>query len=107
MLVPVSDEFGKVWALQMIDEHGSKSFLKGGRFKGCVWRPDDVPAHSDAVTPVGLAEGVATTTALLRLCDLYGVEMPICNAVDAVVNRGEDPDQVLLDLFMRSLKKEF
>ena len=41
------------------------------------------------------------------LCDLYGVEMPICNAVDAVVNRGEDPDQVLLDLFMRSLKKEF
>ena len=54
-----------------------------------------------------LAEGVATTTALLRLCDLYGVEMPICNAVDAVVNRGEDPDQVLLDLFMRSLKKEF
>ena len=29
------------------------------------------------------------------------------NAVDAVVNRGEDPDQVLLDLFMRSLKKEF
>ena len=41
------------------------------------------------------------------VCDLYGVEMPICNAVDAVVNRGEDPDQVLLDLFMRSLKKEF
>ena len=54
-----------------------------------------------------LAEGVATSTALLRLCDLYGVEMPICRAVNAVVNCGEDPDQVLLDLFMRSLKKEF
>ena len=70
MLVPVSDEFGKVWALQMIDEHGSKSFLKGGRFKGCVWRPDDVPAHSDAVTPVGLAEGVATAISVRAL---YGV----------------------------------
>lgn len=70
LLVPVSDEFGKVWALQMIDEHGSKSFLKGGRFKGCVWRPDDVPAHSDAVTPVGLAEGVATAISVRAL---YGV----------------------------------
>ena len=54
-----------------------------------------------------LAEGVATTAALLRLCELYGVEMPICRAVDAVVNHGEDPDQVLTDLFLRSLKKEF
>lgn len=54
-----------------------------------------------------LAEGVATTTALLRLCDLYGVEMPICRAVDAVINHEKDPAQVLTDLFMRSLKKEF
>ena len=52
-----------------------------------------------------LAEGVATTTALLRLCDLYGVEMPICRAVNAVVNCGEDPDQVLLDLFGAQLKE--
>lgn len=70
LLVPVSDEFGKVWALQMIDERGSKSFLKGGRFKGCVWRPDDVPARSDAAAPIGLAEGMATAVSVRSL---YGV----------------------------------
>ena len=54
-----------------------------------------------------LAEGVATTTALLRLSELYGVEMPICRAVDAVVNQKAEPNRVLTDLFLRSLKKEF
>lgn len=54
-----------------------------------------------------LAEGVATTTALLLLSELYGVEMPICRAVDAVVNQKAEPNQVLTDLFLRSLKKEF
>lgn len=54
-----------------------------------------------------LAEGVATTTALLRLGEQYGVELPICQAVDAVINHGQPAEQVLSDLFLRSLKKEF
>lgn len=54
-----------------------------------------------------LAEGVATTTALLKMGDDCGVELPICRAVDAVLNHGKEPSKVLGDLFLRSLKMEF
>ena len=54
-----------------------------------------------------LAEGVATTTALLKLGEQYGVELPICKAVDEVINGGREPNRVLSDLFLRSLKMEF
>ncbi len=54
-----------------------------------------------------LAEGVATTTALLNLGKKYDVELPICKAVDEVINDGKDPNRVLNDLFLRSLKMEF
>lgn len=54
-----------------------------------------------------LAEGVATTTALLRLGREYEVELPICQAVNAVVHEKKEPNDVLSDLFLRSLKREF
>lgn len=54
-----------------------------------------------------LAEGVATTTALLRLGEQYDTELPICKAVDMVINGGREPNRVLSDLFLRSLKIEF
>ena len=54
-----------------------------------------------------LAEGVATTTALLKLGEEYGVELPISHAVDDVVNGGKDPGCVISDLFLRSIKMEF
>ncbi len=54
-----------------------------------------------------LAEGVSTTRALVKLGDLHQVDLPICKAVNAIVNEGEDPQQVLSGLFLRSLKEEF
>ncbi len=54
-----------------------------------------------------LAEGVATTGALLKLGEKYGVDLPISKAVDSVVRGGRDPNQVLSDLFLRSIKMEF
>ena len=54
-----------------------------------------------------LAEGVATTSAMLLLGKRYGVELPICCAVDKVINGGMDPNEVLSDLFLRSVKMEF
>lgn len=54
-----------------------------------------------------LAEGVATTTALLRLGEQYHVDLPISHAVNAVINEGKDPNKVLSDLFLRSIKMEF
>ena len=54
-----------------------------------------------------LAEGAATVTALLRLGEEYHVELPICQAVDSVIHHGAEPNKVLSDLFLRSLKMEF
>lgn len=54
-----------------------------------------------------LAEGVATTAALLVLGKQYHVELPITDAVNAVVNEKKNPEQVLSALFLRSLKMEF
>lgn len=54
-----------------------------------------------------LAEGAATTSALLLLGKRYHTELPICTAVNAVIHLGEDPNRVLSDLFLRSLKAEF
>ena len=54
-----------------------------------------------------LAEGVATTTALVRLGEQYRVDLPISKAVDSVIHGGKDPNRVLSDLFLRSIKMEF
>lgn len=54
-----------------------------------------------------LAEGVATTTALLEMSRGCGVELPICTAVDQILNHRKEPDRMLADLFLRSLKMEF
>lgn len=54
-----------------------------------------------------LAEGIATTGALLKLGEMYGVDLPISKAVDAVVREGREPNRVLSDLFLRSIKMEF
>lgn len=54
-----------------------------------------------------LAEGYYTAKALRTLAGRYGVDMPICRAVYAVLYEGADPDAQLGGLFMRSLKPEF
>lgn len=54
-----------------------------------------------------LAEGVATTRAMLMLAEQYRVELPISDAVNRVINLGEEPNGVLSDLFLRSIKMEF
>lgn len=54
-----------------------------------------------------LAEGYYTVKALLKLGEIYGVELPICNAVYAILYNNKNSKEVLNDLFTRSLKKEF
>lgn len=54
-----------------------------------------------------LAEGVRTSRALVKLSERYRVDLPICKAVDAVVNHQANPRQMLSDLFVRSIKNEF
>ncbi|MCI1965814.1 MAG: NAD(P)H-dependent glycerol-3-phosphate dehydrogenase [Oscillospiraceae bacterium] len=54
-----------------------------------------------------LAEGAATTQAMLMLAKRYRAELPISDAVNRVINGGEEPNRVLSDLFLRSIKMEF
>ena len=54
-----------------------------------------------------LAEGVSTTNALVKLGEMYNVDLPIVNAVSQVINFGKDPRQILSDMFLRKIKNEF
>lgn len=58
--------------------------------------------HFDA-----LAEGYATSKAMVILGRVYGVELPICNAVYNILHEGADPDIELQNLFVRKIRNEF
>lgn len=54
-----------------------------------------------------LAEGVATSHAMVNLGEKYGVELPICQAVHNSVTAKIAPQKAISELFLRSIKKEF
>ncbi len=54
-----------------------------------------------------LAEGYYTVQALVGLEKRYGVELPICHAVHAVLHEGTDYRDALFSLFDRKQKSEF
>lgn len=54
-----------------------------------------------------LAEGVSTTKALIKLSEMYNVELPIVNAVNQVINYNKDVKETLSALFLREVKDEF
>lgn len=54
-----------------------------------------------------LAEGYYTVKALKDLSVQYNVELPICNAVYQVIYNEKDPKEVLNNLLLRSVKREF
>ncbi|MDR1628363.1 MAG: glycerol-3-phosphate dehydrogenase [Oscillospiraceae bacterium] len=53
-----------------------------------------------------LAEGVSTSRALKKLSEVYNVELPICNAVNAIIDKKTDPKTELSNLFLRPVKIE-
>ena len=54
-----------------------------------------------------LAEGVATTTAMLKMAKELNLELPITEAIYNILNNKSNPDQILKELFERENKKEF
>jgi len=54
-----------------------------------------------------LAEGVATLKAMRKLSETYNVDLPICDALYAVIHEGKDPQSSLENLFLREIKFEF
>jgi glycerol-3-phosphate dehydrogenase (NAD(P)+) len=68
---------------------------------GCGEALDDIVREMKAV-----AEGVPTTEAVARLAERYGVEMPICVEIDAVLNHGRSPTDAVRNLMLREPKAE-
>ena len=58
-----------------------------------------------AMTPM-VAEGVRTTLAACALAERTGTDMPIATEMREVLYRGKAPRAAVLDLMMRSLKRE-
>ncbi len=53
-----------------------------------------------------LAEGTETVVALMELSKITGVELPICRAVYKILYENAEPEEQLMNLFMRSTKNE-
>lgn len=54
-----------------------------------------------------LAEGVATTSAMLKMAKQLNIELPITQAIFNILNNDYTPQQILDELFSRENKKEF
>lgn len=54
----------------------------------------------------GVTEGVHTAAILVRLAGEAGVEMPLCAAVDAVLNEGADIDETITAVMARPFRAE-
>ncbi len=78
LVVPLTDDKGLICSVQLIDESGRKTFLKGGRKKGLLWRPRGLSFNAGAEGAIGIAEGVATAMSVTLL---YSV--PCVAALDA------------------------
>lgn len=62
---------------------------------------DDIQADSPK-----LAEGLYTASAVVQRAEAAGVDVPICAAVDAILNHGADLDTTITSLLTRPLKAE-
>ena len=64
-------------------------------------------APQEAIRQVGMVvEGVNALPAVMKLARKYQVEMPICEAVNAIVNGGADPRKITNSLMERKRKTE-
>ena len=54
-----------------------------------------------------LAEGVATSQAIMELAKKYNIDLPVCKAVSDVVTRTKSSDTAIKELFSRNIKSEF
>jgi len=53
-----------------------------------------------------VAEGVRTTRAALGLARRYGIEMPITEQMELILDEGKDPREAIRDLMLRPGKDE-
>ena len=73
LIIPILDETGKLWSLQMINEDGAKRFLPGGKTGGCFYIIG-TKLIRDA-RKIGLAEGYATC---MTIYERKKIPMVVC-----------------------------
>ena len=64
LIIPIMDESGKLWSLQMIDTHGDKRFLSGGKTGGCFYLIGTNLLKE--AKKVGIGEGYATCMTIFK-----------------------------------------
>lgn len=65
-----------------------------------------VSAVNASGTAKGVVEGAFTASAVLKLAQSYGIELPICEAVDAIVRNSISVADAMNALLLRPLKSE-
>jgi glycerol-3-phosphate dehydrogenase (NAD(P)+) len=65
-----------------------------------------VPLRRIVEARISVAEGVDSAEAVCQLADRLGIDMPICRAVDAVLNHGADIDATIAALLARPPRAE-
>ena len=61
----------------------------------------------EALKEVGMVvEGVNALPAAIRLCEKYGMDMPLIHAVKDIIRSNADPKEIVQNLMNRKLKKE-
>lgn len=65
-----------------------------------------VPLQRIVEARISVAEGVDSAEAVCQLAERLGIDMPICRAVDAVLNRGADIDATIAALLARPPRAE-
>lgn len=72
---------------------------------GCLIGKGYTP--EEAIKTVGMVvEGVNALPATMKLAERYGVEMPICESANRIINKGVKPIHVLAELMSRNYKSE-
>lgn len=56
---------------------------------------------------VAVTEGVTSAVSVTELADNLGIDMPICQAVNAIIHRNQNIDAAISDLMDRPLRTEF
>lgn len=64
------------------------------------------PAEQSLAGMGGVVEGWHSASAVMRRANALGVELPICQAIDAVLNHGADLDAAIQGLMRRPLRTE-
>lgn len=82
LVVPVKTD-GKLATLELIDEHGRKAALAGGKKSGGFWMTERLPESPESLTLI-LAEGVATALSLQQGSGYPAVAALSCHNLRAV-----------------------